>query len=499
MIRGRKKALSPTPTANINCSIHNRFDIEVCDALTGAVKQTAQAENIVLNQLWTRLLTPAAYFNYIFFGTGEGTPATADTALFSHLGYKSVVTPTYNYDWDAGWISLRQQCQLSETEYVGQSLTEVGIAYGTSSANLVTHAMLMDMNGNTISIAKTETDIINIYATVFVHWDTAGYDNGWVSIVSSPYNWFLSKYLTGISADSSFGTSSITTIPVKLQFANALMFHPTNQAEGGTMDVVITPTYDAANRKITLTAERLPVASGNTYGYSAVSACVVDAWGSDNVDVPAVSCRVGGSWYAGTSIVGEAVGTGDGSTVDFATAFDLPMNVVIYVDGVQNNAVTVEKVPLAIGDMGRYFEWNVLKNTASPAYTISPQYMTDIKFSYQDAWTYFYNPYHAYGICEMELSAVQVEVSDDQVTWVTAAVKNNTNTSTEVISIAEEHRFYQYWRFKTINSYPRCGNLVSSLLSGKNIHFDTPPAAGAVITADYTTQTIAKDENHVFD
>ena len=32
-----------------------------------------------------------------------------------------------------------------------------------------------------------------------------------------------------------------------------------------------------------------------------------------------------------------------------------------------------------------------------------------------------------------------------------------------------------------------------------NIHFATPPAAGAVITADYHTPCIAKDENHVFD
>jgi hypothetical protein len=31
------------------------------------------------------------------------------------------------------------------------------------------------------------------------------------------------------------------------------------------------------------------------------------------------------------------------------------------------------------------------------------------------------------------------------------------------------------------------------------VHFDTPPAAGAVITMDYDTDSVAKDENHVFD
>ena len=41
--------------------------------------------------------------------------------------------------------------------------------------------------------------------------------------------------------------------------------------------------------------------------------------------------------------------------------------------------------------------------------------------------------------------------------------------------------------------------MTSNALTGKNIHFTTAPASGAVITADYHTPTIAKDTNHVFD
>ena len=98
MVRGHTRTLEhrlPEIKANMDCSIHNRFDIEVVDSITGEVKQTAQAENVILNQLWTRLLSPNAYFNYIFIGTGNGTPSAPDTALFTHLGYKYAVTPTY--------------------------------------------------------------------------------------------------------------------------------------------------------------------------------------------------------------------------------------------------------------------------------------------------------------------------------------------------------------------------------------------------------------------
>ena len=61
--------------AKLNASIHNRFDIEVVDVKTGEIKQRAQAENVICNALWTRLFTPGAYFNYIHYGTGSGTPA----------------------------------------------------------------------------------------------------------------------------------------------------------------------------------------------------------------------------------------------------------------------------------------------------------------------------------------------------------------------------------------------------------------------------------------
>jgi hypothetical protein len=41
--------------------------------------------------------------------------------------------------------------------------------------------------------------------------------------------------------------------------------------------------------------------------------------------------------------------------------------------------------------------------------------------------------------------------------------------------------------------------LCTSFNDYKNIIFDTAPANGAVITADYDCEVIAKDANHVFD
>lgn len=94
MIRGIKRPMpvqkmDSTRVTNVNipitASIHNRFDIEVVDATTGKIRQQAMAENVICNQLWTRLFTPDKYFAYMHFGTGSGTPDIMDTNLFTFL------------------------------------------------------------------------------------------------------------------------------------------------------------------------------------------------------------------------------------------------------------------------------------------------------------------------------------------------------------------------------------------------------------------------------
>lgn len=73
------------------------------------------------------------------------------------------------------------------------------------------------------------------------------------------------------------------------------------------------------------------------------------------------------------------------------------------------------------------------------------------------------------------------------------------NNSTAAYTIPDSYRNYRYW--KTTNSYiyDSTGFEVIEITATKAVHFDTPPASGAVITADYTSRMIAKDLNHVFD
>ena len=185
---------------NINLSIHNRFDIEVIDSRTGKIKQRVQAENIICNNLYANLCVSTAgylYFDYIYWGSGSGTPAATDTDLFHHEGKKAGTNSTFNADYVTRVASCTRMIQLDEQTSVGVEISEVGIGRNSNSGGLCTHAMLEDMNGNPITIEKTNVDIINIYATVYIHWSASSHGSfqwgneplrGWLFGIGKAYS-----------------------------------------------------------------------------------------------------------------------------------------------------------------------------------------------------------------------------------------------------------------------------------------------------------------------
>lgn len=165
---------------DINYSIHNRFDIKVFDAKTNELKQEAKAYNIIVNKLWERMLSNNNYqgdwFRHICVGSGTGTPSVSDTDLF-HREYTSStwdfndgLSNSKRYAYSNGVFSSKASIIIPALSLVGVNITEVGIGWTSGITNILsTHAMIKDLSGNQISILKTDTDIIQIIATVYVH------------------------------------------------------------------------------------------------------------------------------------------------------------------------------------------------------------------------------------------------------------------------------------------------------------------------------------------
>lgn len=155
----------------IKVKVHNRFDVEVRNTITGQREEKYKgvyAENIVLdnmlgaNGLVNRL---ANIGGNIYFGQGTGTLSTSRTSLFSQLDMKiaTYVDKQVNAPPNASWC--KKKITIGSLEQVGKIITEVGLS---ATSGLGTHALLKDAEGNPISIGpKTDTQEITIYSTLF--------------------------------------------------------------------------------------------------------------------------------------------------------------------------------------------------------------------------------------------------------------------------------------------------------------------------------------------
>lgn len=309
MIRGKTRAV-PQIKTTLNASIHNRFDIEVIDSRTGKVKQRAQAENVILSTTYAKMGT--VWFNYIHYGSGSGTPAVSDTSLFTFRAAVSASNLVFSDDTTNHVYKAQKSIVLSETTAVGTTLTEVGIGSGSGASTLCTHAMLKDMNGNQISIAKTDTDIINIYATVFVKYS---------NVLDYGIGTGLLKMLTGCILYYSDGSG----------WTDAMYISGYN---GSSVTTSYSFAKDGAAKTITYTMTRLAAGVANYRGIKTIRMNTAKGGDFFTLTYP-------NSWYSGSNIVGEAVGTGDGTTTAFPTVFPYASSATIYVDGVAQSGVTV--------------------------------------------------------------------------------------------------------------------------------------------------------------
>ncbi|HPO77038.1 MAG TPA: hypothetical protein PLI23_07695 [Thermoclostridium caenicola] len=199
--------------------LHNRFDVKVVEAVSGKIKQTAVGFNVITNYYFNSRLTgsplskTADLFRYIAVGTGTGTPAVTDTALFSHLTRKAVTTLETVYEYPTSHTT--KQIKLEATECNGSTITEValeGYYSGTFSSYyyIMSHAMLQDSEGNQIAIVKTDTDVVYITATFYVTYTPSGFGSN--GIYPKPENNYLVRWLLTGSTD---GTVRFSRYPLE--------------------------------------------------------------------------------------------------------------------------------------------------------------------------------------------------------------------------------------------------------------------------------------------
>lgn len=464
--------------AKVGVNFHNRFDIVKNGEWVG------YAENIILNQMYNRICNFNSYFVNIHFGAGSGTPTPERTSLFNHLGTKTAVVEETIKALPTSKVT--KKIVLMPEEYVGQTITEVGVAYGSSASNLVTHAMIKDAEGNPLSIDKTDIDVIEIYATVFV------------TLIDSNGVLFLNESAISISRTTPRSNVLLEyLISGNTSLSPAIMLESHNREHRTPYISTIAKkapsiSVNTANRTRTYSV-RFEINEAN-YGASIHS-----------VSLEGVCRKVLNITH---TLSGHVIGIGDGVQDTFEIPHSI-INPVIKVNGAVNtdNVVTV-------------FD--------EPNYRISPMLFAE-ELLPEDFSTLWAEPYTNYSLTvsstfylggwknkvslrgktlTMQMrgrdsgvtSRLELETSEDGSNWTTRLSLSGRSTD----GLQERQILVDwddlYYRLKTTNGFS-VANLWIEPDESKisKVVFNTPPAIDDVITIDGTLPYYPKDENYVVD
>jgi hypothetical protein len=299
--------------------IHNRFDIEVRDAETNELKQTAVAYNIILNR-WFHYLTETGGISMsttplaaISVGKGTGTLDVTRTSLFSQLGFKLPKTIETVYDYPTSYIT--KEIRLEADQFNGNTITEVGfmVTYADYYYYQVTHAFLQDSEGNQIAINKTDTDVVIIRGTFYVTFNCTGFgDNG---IYPPPDRNGVIKWLFGIA-----------DFPYTISFSRYNLQYSSNL--GSNKHGVKTTSLDNCTRNATTWRIDYPVITWldtqrNNHTVRTIGLNTIGAISLPNHTM-----------FPPLEVTKLAIGVGDGETLEFniKAPFIVPGSETIYVN-----------------------------------------------------------------------------------------------------------------------------------------------------------------------
>lgn len=461
---------------------HNRFDIEVIRE--GVVIQKGFAENIVLDQAYTRLCALSSFFVNIHYGTGNGTLESTRTTLFTHLGTKiAETTETIRALPTSKWT---RKITLNPSDNVGATLTEVGVAFGSTNTNLITHAMIKDAEGNPLTLTKTDLDVIVIYATIFATLnDNTNTRMCLNSIISGTVNYNeLIMYFTG----GSYNTTSAIELDLNERDTNALSTIHFITSKSPTV------VAETVNRKRKYST-RFEITEGNTYNQ-------VKTLSLNGI------CRY--TPVPSVDFVNKIIGVGDGLITQFPVIPEI-MNPVFKrnstIDG--NVVISGTENPTKRLSILAFMEYPVVGKTflswvADPFATGGQSW-----FSYTDMGTWKNTEsllgkkifLDALGNSNNDTGYLYLDSSIDGVTWTTRLSRGSRASSGRDVQsaiVTWDDLFYRV-RMSSYGLGVRMVWIEDPLNSAPIATFATPPALGETVSVSGKVNYFPKSTDYVLD
>ena len=172
-----------------NIKFKNNYRLQHIDTITGETLHDLEFHNVVLDQIIDTVERAPRNGGYtkgkfgIAIGSGSGTPSASDTQLFheikAFIGKDDGVTGICSKkDNNTLLFSVSVTIPASASEVY--DISEVGVcfnSYGNSNKTIVTHALILDSEGNPITVKKKDTDKIILNCEVYITFESEGIEN----------------------------------------------------------------------------------------------------------------------------------------------------------------------------------------------------------------------------------------------------------------------------------------------------------------------------------
>ena len=170
-----------------NIKFKNNYRLQHIDTITGETLHDLEFHNVVLDQIIDAVTTYSSSRNAfgIAIGNGSGTPSTSDTQLFhkikEFIGEGNGVTGECSKkDNNTLLFSVSVTIPASASEVY--DISEVGVYFNCEppypdTGRLVTHALILDSEGNPITVKKKDTDKIILNCEVYITFESENIEN----------------------------------------------------------------------------------------------------------------------------------------------------------------------------------------------------------------------------------------------------------------------------------------------------------------------------------
>lgn len=212
-----------------NIKFKNNYRLQHIDTITGEILHDLEFHNVVLDQIIDAVVGSTWDYDFgIAIGDGSGIPSASDTKLFHEIKKFTVETGKCSKKNDNTLLfSVSATIPANASEVY--DISEVGICFMNNI--LVTHALILDSEGNPIIIKKKDTDKIILNCELYVTFESEGIENFSIDDFVHSSGTLVLQYIFG--AATSLEAQRVSEAKYHDQYSNEYINCPSTYSIGG--------------------------------------------------------------------------------------------------------------------------------------------------------------------------------------------------------------------------------------------------------------------------